>query len=161
MRRLLLIAISAAILMLTLAPAAFAADPVQLVGRGAVVAVDGSVDVPAGQRVDAVVVVDGTATIEGTVDTIVVVGGSATLTGATARHLVVIDGTVTLGAGTTLTDGMSTLRATVTRDPAAVVGGRTVDLAVDLGALAVLWALLGVVFALGFAVLMLVVALVT
>lgn len=160
MRRLLMIAISAAILLLTFAPAAFAADPVQLTGRGAVVTVNGTVDVPAGQTVDAVVVVNGTATIAGTVNSVVVVKGTATMTGATIRHLVVVDGRADLGAGTTVTQTISTVRGTITQDPGAIVSARYVDLEADLGALAFAGVLLGVVFTLGFALLMLAVALV-
>jgi len=138
MRRLFWIAATATILLLTLAPAALAADPVLVTGRGAVVSVNGTVDVPSGQTLDAAIVVDGTGTIAGTVDTVVVVRGTVTLDHAMAGHLVVVDGTAILGAGTTVTGDIATLRGTVTRDPSAVVGGRFTSLDTDMVRLAAL-----------------------
>jgi hypothetical protein len=155
-RRLFAIAASAAVLTLAIAPAAFAADPVSSTGRGAIVSVNGTVDVPAGQRVDAIVVVDGTATIEGSADSIVVVHGSATLTGATVRQLVVVDGSAALGAGTVVTGNVATLRATVTADPAAIVQGRMTTLDASLAGLAVLMIPMIIVLTVGFALAMIV-----
>ena len=136
MRRLFAVAATVAILILALAPAALAADTVSWTGRGAVISVDGTVDVPAGQTVDAVVVVNGTATVEGTVNSVVVVHGTATLTGASVHNLVVADGTANLGPGTTVTGDIATLRGDVLRDPSAVVTGRTTSLDANLAALA-------------------------
>ena len=84
MRRLFAIAASVAILLALFAPAALAAEPVTADGS-VIVSVNGSVDVPAGQHLDAVVVIDGSARIGGTVDTVVVAGGTATLAGATVE----------------------------------------------------------------------------
>ena len=154
MRRLLMIATTVAILLLVIAPAAFAADPVHLTGRGAIVTVNGTVDVPAGQSVDAVVVVDGTATIAGSVGSVVVLHGTATLNGATARHLVVVDGTAVLGAGTIVTGNVSTLNGTVTQDPGATITGRVTTLDADLAALALVMIPLLVVLTVGFAIAM-------
>ena len=150
MRRLFLITAATAILLLTLAPAAFAADPLYVSGHGAVVSVNGTVNVPEGQTLDAAVVVDGTGTIAGTVDSVVVVHGTVTLTGATARHLVVVDGTAVLGAGTTVTGDISTLHGTVTRDASAVVTGRFTTLDTDIAAFAVLMIPLILVITVGF-----------
>jgi len=158
-KRLIAIAASAAVLALAIAPAAFAADPVHSNGRGAVVSVNGTVDVPAGQTIDAIVVVDGTAPIEGAADTIVVVHGSATLTGATVRQLVVVDGSAALGAGTIVTGNVATLSGTVTRNPAAIVQGRMTTLDASLAGLAVLMIPLIIVLTVGFAFAMIVAAL--
>jgi hypothetical protein len=136
MRRLFAVAATVAILILALAPAALAADTATWTGRGAILSVDGTVDVPAGQSVDGVVVINGTATIEGTVNSIVVIHGTATLTGATAGHLLVVDGTANLGPGTKVTGDISTLRGDVVRDATAVVTGRTTSLDADLATLA-------------------------
>ena len=136
MRRLFTVAATVAILLLAFAPSAFAADPVSWTGRGAIISVDGTVDVPAGQTVDTVVVVNGTATIEGTVNSVVLVRSTATLTGATARHLVVVDSTANLGPATTITGDVSTLHGDVVRDATAVVSGRTTTLDTNLAALA-------------------------
>ena len=156
MRRLFAIAASVAIAILAFAPAVFAADPVSSTGRGAVISVDGTVDVPAGQTADAVVVIRGTATIEGSVNSLVVIRGSATLTGATARHLVVVDGTANLGPGTTVSGDIATLRGDVVRDATAVVTGRTTSLDADLGALALALVPLLIVVAVGLFVAMIV-----
>jgi len=136
MRRLFTIAATVAILLLAFAPSAFAADPVSWSGRGAIISVHGTVDVPAGQTVDAIVVVDGTATVEGTVNSIVLVRSTATLTGATTRHLVVVNSTANLGPATTVTETISTLQGTVVRDPAAVVTARTTTLDTNMAAFA-------------------------
>jgi hypothetical protein len=154
MRRLFWIAATAAVLALTLAPAAMAADPVLISGGGAVVSVNGTLVVPEGQTLDAAVVVDGTGTIAGSVDTIVVVHGTVTLNGATASNLVVMDGTAILGPGSTVTDDVATLRGTVTRDPSAVVGGRFTQLDADLAGFAVLMIPLLLLFTVGFALAM-------
>jgi hypothetical protein len=137
MRRLFAVAATVAILILGLAPAALAADSVTWTGRGAIISVDGSVDVPSGQAVDGVVVVNGTATIEGTVTSVVLVRSTATFTGATARNLVVVDSTAALGPGTTITGEVTTLRGDVLRDPTAVVAGRTTALDANLAALGI------------------------
>ncbi len=136
MRRLFAVAATVAILILAFAPAAFAADPVNWTGRGAIISVNGTVDVPAGQALDGVVVVDGTATIEGTVNSVVLVHSTATFTGATAHHLLVVDSTANLGPATTISGDIATLNGTVVRDASAVVAGRTTVLDVNLAALA-------------------------
>jgi hypothetical protein len=136
MRRLIAVAASVAILLLAFAPAAFAADPVSWTGRGAIVSVDGTVDIPAGQMVDAVVVVRGSATIEGTVNNLVLFSSTATLTGATAHHLVVVNSTANLGPGTTVDGNIATLHGDVYRDANAVVTGNMTAFDADLGALA-------------------------
>ncbi len=156
MRRLFTVAATVAILILALAPAALAADTVTWTGRGAILSVDGTVDVPAGQTVDAVVVVNGTATIEGSVNSIVVIHGTATLTGATANHLLVVDGTANLGPGTTVNGDISTLRGDILRDASAVVTGRTTALDANLAALALAIIPVLIVLTVGFYVAMVV-----
>jgi uncharacterized protein with beta-barrel porin domain len=84
MRRLVAIAAVAAVFLFLL-PAALAAEPTDpaLAHTGRVlISTGGDITLPAGDQADAVIVVDGTATIEGTVNTVVVVDGSAILTGA-------------------------------------------------------------------------------
>lgn len=159
MRRLLTIAAAVAILLLALAPAALAAGPGWLAassaawsGTGTVISVDGSVDVPAGDRVDTVVVVRGTATIEGAARTVVVLHGDATLTGATADNVVVVDGTVNLAAGTTVTGGVATLHGDVVRDPSAIVAGRITTLDTSVAALAIALVPFLIVLGVGFLV---------
>jgi hypothetical protein len=154
-RRLLTVAASVAILLLILVPSAFAADPTPS-DRGAIIAVNGSVDVPAGQHVGSVVLVNGTANIHGAADTIVIAGGTATLTGATAHTLVVVDGTVTLGAGTTVTGDVHTLRSTVNQLEGSTVDGQVLGIQANLAAFALLLIPLLIVLTIGFAIVMLV-----
>jgi hypothetical protein len=137
MRRLFAVAASVAILLALLAPAALAAEPAPAEGS-VIISVNGSLDVPADQHLDAVVVIDGTARIGGKVDTVVVAGGSATLTGATVGTVVVLDGSAELGAGTIVTGDVRTLRGTVTQASGAVVQGSVTALDTDLAAFAVL-----------------------
>ena len=137
MRRLFAVAASVAILLALFAPAALAAEPAPANGS-VIVSVNGSLDVPADQHVDAIVVIDGTARISGVVDTVVVAGGTATLTDATVGTLVVVDGSANLGAGTTVSGDVRTLRGTVTQESGAMVRGSVTALDADLAALAVL-----------------------
>jgi len=148
-RRLTLMAASILVLLTLLAPAAMAAGPVTSTGS-VVVTVNGAADVPAGSNLDAVVVVDGTATISGTAETVVVVGGTATLANATVDQLVVIDGRVDLLAGTTVQD-IRTIEGTVTQDPSAVVTGGMRSYESDLVALSLLLAPLALLFTAGLA----------
>jgi hypothetical protein len=154
-RRLLTIAASVALLLLIFVPSALAADPVTT-DRGAIIAVDGSIDVPAGQHVGAIVLVNGTANVNGSAETIVVAGGTATLTGATAHTLVVVDGSVTLGAGTTVTGDIHTLRSTVEQLDGSTVEGQVLGIETNLAAFALLMIPLIIVLTIGFAVSMVV-----
>jgi hypothetical protein len=148
MRRFFAIAASVAILLALCAPAVLAAEPAAADGS-LIVSVNGSLDVPADQHLDAVVVIDGTARIGGTVDTVVVAGGSATLTGATVGTVVVLDGTVDLAAGTTVTGDVRTLRGAVTQESGAVVQGSVTALDGDLAAFALLMIPVFIVLVLG------------
>jgi hypothetical protein len=121
MRRLFAITTSVMVLLALLAPAAFAAGPN---GRddSVLLAVNGTLDVPAGDHVDTVVTVSGTAQISGTVDTVVVVDGSAMMSGANIGTLVVVDGTADLGPGTTVVDVRTLRGEVVSQDGSAIVG---------------------------------------
>jgi hypothetical protein len=154
-RRLLTVAASVAILLLIFVPSALAADPATT-DRGAIIAVDGSVDVPAGQHVGTIVLVNGTANVNGSAETIVVAGGTATLTGATAHTLVVVDGSVTLGAGTTVTGDIHTLRSTVEQLDGSTVEGQVLGIETNLAAFALLMIPLIIVLTIGFAIFMVV-----
>jgi hypothetical protein len=137
MKRLFLVATAVAFLLAFFAPAAFAAEP--RTDKGSVlVSVNGTVDVPAGDHLDLLVVVDGEARVGGEVKTIVVAGGTATLSGATTETLVVVDGSADLQAGTTVLGDVRTLRGSVTQQPGASVLGSTKTLEADLAALGLL-----------------------
>ena len=102
------------------------------------VSVNRAVDVPAGEHLDALVVIGGDARISGDVASIVVVRGTATLSGATARSLTVVNGSADLQAGTTVSGDVRTLDGTVTQAPGATVGGSMRTLDADLAALGLL-----------------------
>ena len=137
MKRLLLVAAMAALLLGLSAPATLAAEPLPDTGR-VLVSVNGPVDIPAGAHLETLVVVGGDARISGDVTTIVVVRGTATLSGATAESLVVVDGTADLQAGTTVRGDVRTLDGTVTQAPGATVGGSVRTLDADLAAAGIL-----------------------
>jgi len=137
MRRLFAIAASVAILLALFAPAALAAEPVTTTGS-VVVSVNGSVDVPAGDRLDAVVVVDGSARIGGDVDTVVIVAGSATLSGATVGSLTVVNGSAELQDGTTVLGDVRTFHGSVTQDAGSTILGSVRTLDGDIAAFAIL-----------------------
>ncbi len=137
MKRLVMATVSVAVLLAFFAPAALAAsvvpDP-----HAVLVSVNGSVDVPAGDRLDTLVVMDGNAHVSGDVRTIVVAGGTATLSGARTRDLIVLDGSADLQTGTTVSGDVLTLHGTVSRQTGAVVGGASRNLDTDLAALGLL-----------------------
>ncbi len=151
MRRLLTIAISVAVLLILVVPTAFAAEPTAS-GGDLIAAVNGVVDVPSGQHVDTVLVVNGSATIEGDADTIVIAGGSATVTGASVGTLVVIDGSADLTGSTLVRGDVRTLRGTVTQGTGVTVQGSIRALDTDLAALAVLMIPLMLVIMVGVAI---------
>src|SRR4051794_39666257 len=82
-----------------LVPAALAADPVSHTGR-VLISTGGNVSVPAGDQADVVVVVDGSATISGSVNTLVVVGGTANLEGARLESIVAVNSNLEVLTGT-------------------------------------------------------------
>jgi len=97
--------------------------PPTVVERGFLLRIDGDVDVPAGQRVDSIVVIGGNARVAGSAESVVVVDGTATLEGAQVGELVVVDGHAILGAGTFVRGDVVVLSSTLTRDESAVIGG--------------------------------------
>ena len=133
MRRLMLVAGAMALALLVFVPLVAAAEGDELPRTGRVlVSVQGDVTLPAGEQADTVVVVRGNADIQGTVKTLVVVDGTATLTGATVENFVLVRGSATLGAGTTVLGNVRTLDATVDQQAGAVVQGTVGGLEVDL-----------------------------
>jgi len=133
-KRLFLLAATLAFLLGVGAPAALAAEPVSDTGS-VLVSIDRAVDIPAGEHLDTLVVVGGDARIAGDVTTIVVARGTATLTGATARTLVVVNGSADLQAGTTVSGDVRTLNGTVTQAPGSTVAGSVRTLDADLAAI--------------------------
>lgn len=150
MRRIVGIASAMLLTLLILVPVALAADPTPP-GDRIMIAVNGDLDVPAGQDVGTVLIVNGTATIAGTVENVVAINGEAILTGASAETVVAIESTVALDAGTVVTGDVRTLNSTVDQAAGATVQGQVRDLAPDMAAIGLVLAPAIMLFAVGFA----------
>jgi hypothetical protein len=92
----------------------------------------GDVAIPAGEHADVVVVVNGTATIEGEVNTIVAIDGAATLAGARTETVVAVRSPVELGPDTVVLGDVMALDAAVHQTGNAVIQGSVTDLATVL-----------------------------
>jgi hypothetical protein len=134
MRRIITVAFALAIATLGLVPAALAAEPLTDQGR-VLVSVGGDVTLPAGDRADLVVVVNGAATIAGDVRTLVIVEGSATLEGARAGTVWAIRSDVELGRGTVVSGDVRTLDSPVHMVGNATVQGEVSDIQASLFAI--------------------------
>jgi hypothetical protein len=128
MKRLLTVAAALSLCLIALAPAALAAEPMATTGR-VLISTQGDVSLPAGDQADVVVVVSGTADIQGEVKTLVVVDGTANLTNARLETVVAVRSRVEVGPGTVVLGEVQRLDATIHQaGDAEIVGGIT-DLA--------------------------------
>lgn len=123
MRRLLLIlfVVAAALLLVGATPAA--AATVDNDDGGVMVRLGGDATVTADDDVALVVVVGGDLDLTGPAETVVVVDGTARLDGATVDELVVVSGTAILGPDTTVSGDVNLVDSTIEQDPSAVVEG--------------------------------------
>lgn len=132
MKRVLVIAAATLLAFLFLSPVVLAADP-SLPHTGRVlISTGGDISVPAGEHADAVVVVNGTATIGGEVNTVVVVEGAAVLNGARTESVVAVRSPVTVGAGSVVLGDVMKLDSVVTRVGDGAIGGSIRDMGADL-----------------------------
>lgn len=136
MRRMVAL-VGALLLLLVVAAPALAADPTLPQTGRVLISIEGDLTVPAGDQADAVIVIEGNASIAGTVNAVTVVNGTATLTGATVQTLTVVDGTAVLAAGTTVLGDVLQFNSIVERAEGVTVGGAVRPLADDLAGLAV------------------------
>lgn len=134
MRRISMIGAAVALLLTLFAPAALAAGPYPDHGQ-VLMSFNNPVDVPAGEHLDALVVVGADARVSGDVRSIVIAGGTATLSGATTQSLVVVGGTADLQSGTTVSGDVRTVGGSVTQQPGSTIGGSVTSLDADLAAL--------------------------
>ena len=112
--------------LLVLVPIVAAATPIHEDGRY-VISVRGDVTLPADQSADVLIVVEGTATIEGDVGTVLVLNGTANFIGSTTGRIVAIAGTVSLDGTSVVTGNIQVLNAKVSRAPGAIVEGTVRD----------------------------------
>jgi len=151
MRRIAGIAAAMLIAFLVLVPVAIAAQPANETGR-VLISVRGDIDLPAGQQADTVLVVDGSATIEGTATSVVVINGSAVFTGAQVETIVAVRSPIQLAAGTVVSGDVKTLDSTVSQAGGATVEGTVSDIAPTLAALGFFLAPAFILLWIGFAV---------
>lgn len=131
MKRLLVAGASLLLLLLFVVPAAVAAGP-ELPNNGRVlISTEGDITVPAGDHVDAVVVVNGTATVAGEVNTIVVVDGSIVLSGTT-ETIVAVRTPVSLGPDSVVTQDVMKVDSLVTKTGNARIQGTIRDIGTEM-----------------------------
>ena len=132
---------------------ALAADPGDLEHSGRVlIALGGDVTVPAGEQADAVIIAQGTATIEGTVNAVVALDADVVTSGALIEELVIIRGTAELGAGTEVVNDVRTLDAEVQQATGVLIGGNVSGLEADLVGLAWFLGAAAIVLWIGFGI---------
>jgi hypothetical protein len=122
--------------LLVLVPAVAAAGP-QAQDEHLVFNTGGSITLAAGQMVDLLVVVDGTATIEGDVRSVVVISGTARFVGSTAVDVLAIRSKVMLDGSTSVSGDIRTIDSTIERAAGSSVGGSIRD-GIDVASTAVL-----------------------
>lgn len=111
-----------AFLFMALPAQAFADDGAK--DSGAIIRIRGDVVVPAGETLDSVVVVNGNASIQGTVrNNVVVVKGDAVVSGKIEGNLTVVSGNIRLDSGAAV-HNVNSIRGDLNRSPEANVTGR-------------------------------------
>ncbi len=132
MRRLLGFGAALLLVLAVFAPSALAANPTLPHTGRVLVSTGGDLNVPAGEQADAVVIVNGTATIAGQVNAVIAVDATAILNGATVETIVAVRSPVQLGPNTVVQNDVVTFDSTVTKTGNAVVQGETRDLGSNL-----------------------------
>jgi hypothetical protein len=127
MRRLLGFLGALVVLLVLLVPAALAASPLPHTGR-VLISTQGDVVIGAGEHADAVIVIAGHAEIRGEVNTLVIVDGSADLNGATLDAVAVVGSQLEIGAGTVVYGKVQRLDSIVHQTDTADLQGGIVDL---------------------------------
>ncbi len=159
MRRLLTL-LGALVIVLALAPAvAVANDSLPHTGR-VLISTSGDITVATGDQADAVIVVNGTATISGEVGFLLVVDGRVVTKGATLENIVVVRSTAELDGTTRVLNDVRTFDSNVTQAPGSRVDGSVGGIEGDLVGFAWFLAAAALVLWIGIAVFTLVAALV-
>lgn len=100
---------------------------------GVLMGVGNDLSVAAGQETDALVVIQGTATIEGVAQNVFAVDADVTISGPSARvdGIFIVGGTLAVGPGATV-DNIGYADTVLDIDPAATVTGETRDVRADV-----------------------------
>jgi hypothetical protein len=124
------------------------------------IAVNGDIDVAAGEQADAVIVISGNARIAGTVNTLFVADGVATTTsGAMLETITIINGTADLATGTTVRGDISQLESTVNQAEGVTLGGSVRDLTTEAAGFGLFMGFAAILLWIGFALVTIVVGL--
>ncbi|MGZ8515512.1 MAG: hypothetical protein ACXWXA_10775 [Candidatus Limnocylindrales bacterium] len=137
---------------LLLVPVALAADDVLPHTGRVILSTGGDVTIPSGEHADAVIVIDGTATIGGEVNTVVVIEGRAILTDARAETVVAVRSPIELAGSTVVLGDVMTLDSVVERGSAVQVDGTVRDVASDLAGIGFVLASALLLLYIGFAI---------
>jgi hypothetical protein len=127
MRRFITLAAVAALTLGITGTALAADDELPHSGR-VLVALGGDIDVAAGEQADVVIVINGDARVAGTVNALLVVEGTATVTGGTLESLAVVRGTALVGSGSTVLEDIYQLDSTVDVSTGATITGEVRDM---------------------------------
>jgi hypothetical protein len=150
--RTLLALVAAVALAVGVSGRTLAADQDQPHTGRVIVVTGGDVEIRTGEQADAVVVISGDAEIAGTVNTLFVVDGTATVTGATLETVGVINGTVDLGDGTSVTGDVLQLNSTVERADDVEISGTVKDIAGDVAGFAIFMGFAALAIWIGFGI---------
>ena len=137
MNRILGILSATLLALLILVPVAAAADPFDQ-DEHLLLSTRGDITLSAGEHADVLVVVDGTATIEGDANAVVVINGTANFIGSSTAGIVAIRSHVTIDDGSVVTGDIVKIDSIIDSAPGASVQATVTDLATDLGGAAVL-----------------------
>lgn len=144
-----LIPLLVAVVVLTLgANVALGAEEAMAKTDRVVFVVGGDIEIPAGDQADVVVVIDGDATIAGTVNALVVVDGTATIGDTTVGSVAVVNGTADL-SGTRVRDDIYRLNAEIISTDVEV-GGTIRDITGDVAAFGLYLGAAAIVLWIGF-----------
>jgi hypothetical protein len=127
-------------------------------GRVLIVA-GGDITVPQGEQADLLLVAAGDASVSGTVNALVMIDGTATLTGATVGTVVVVSGTVDVGPGTVVLNDVAEARGTVVSSGGEIMGS-TRELATGIAVFGVFAGIVAIIVWVGVGVAALIAALV-
>jgi hypothetical protein len=128
MKRLFGVAAAMVVALLLLTPVVLAASPLPHTGR-VLVSTGGDITLPAGEHADAVIVVNGTATILGEANTVVAIDGAATLRGARTETIIAVRSPIEIGPDTVVQGDVMTLDSLIHQTGNAEVQGQVKDLA--------------------------------